>query len=161
MYFGRGENKIKCAYRLKNTYTDYINNIIKGSSFDIEFDLYRLILEDYLKIVAKKILEGEMFAIPARLGHLYVVKKKLNYSCVQNLPINWKEVNAHNGKVIYHLNEHSRGYKYRFYWNRNGILTNNRKLYRLLMTRTNRRELARLIKEEGKDYTEKRQLNKD
>ena len=48
-------------------------------------------------------------------------------------------------KIIYHLNEHSDGYKYRLYWSKQPYTFSNRYKYQLSLTRTNKRHLAQLI----------------
>ncbi len=57
-------------------------------------------------------------------------------------------------KVIYHLNDHTGGYKYRFYWNKHNMLTKNKTMYQLIMTRDNKRYLAQILKNRVRDYVE-------
>jgi len=49
------------------------------------------------------------------------------------------------GKTIYHLNEHSDGYKYRLYWSKNENTFPDIYKYRLSLVRANKRKLAQLI----------------
>ena len=56
--------------------------------------------------------------------------------------------------MIFHLNEETGGYKYRFYWNKQNMLTTNKTHYQLIMTRDNRRHLAQILKSHKRDYCE-------
>jgi hypothetical protein len=58
------------------------------------------------------------------------------------------------GKIVYHLNEHSNFYKYRYYWNKHNMLNHNKTMYQLIMTRDNKRRLAQIIKNKERDYLE-------
>lgn len=59
------------------------------------------------------------------------------------------------GDKIYHLNEHSNGIRYRICWWTTGMNIANKKLYTLNFTlgpKGNKRRLARLVKDENKEY---------
>ena len=49
------------------------------------------------------------------------------------------------GKKIYHLNEHSNGYKYRLYWTKIPRTFPKRYMYQIQFVRDNKRHLAQLI----------------
>lgn len=49
------------------------------------------------------------------------------------------------GKTIFHLNEHSGGYKYRLYWSKVPRSFPDKYKYQLLLVRANKRHLAQLI----------------
>lgn len=55
------------------------------------------------------------------------------------------KASAEEGKRIYHLNEHSGGYKYRLYWSKIPKTFPDRYRYQLQLVRKNKRELAQLI----------------
>ena len=124
--------------------------------------------EDYLKItygfmefLANKIFEGHTIKLPERLGSVKILGKKqkifINEKTdrVRGLAPDWKNTLVlwkkdptakGKGKVIYHLNEHTNGVKYRFFWSRRNVLLENKILYTLVFSRANKRHLAKLIK---------------
>ena len=57
-------------------------------------------------------------------------------------------------KMIFHLNEHTNGFKYRAYWCKHNMLTTNKTHYQLVMTRDNKRHLAQILKNRVRDYVE-------
>ena len=155
MFYSRGLNKVRNLYLLEDIYKYYSKSIEKNGPFNIPYPLYRTILEDYFKRIILKIFEGKIYKIPVGLGSLYVIKIKMNYDKKNGLSPDWANTNKY-GKLIYHLNEHSKGFKYRFHWMKKGLSFNTDVLYRLVMTRANKRELARLIKTGEVDYIQYR-----
>jgi len=55
--------------------------------------------------------------MPYGLGYVQVVKYKPKTYTDKSLSVDYKESKKYN-KKIYHLNEHSNGYKYRLYWSK-------------------------------------------
>lgn len=135
-------------------YKDYIKEYQDYDPYLIDYSLFKQILSEFNKSISNSILEGYKFTMPFRLGALMIIKKKMNFNNLNSTIIDW-QLSKKYGKVIYHLNEHSHGYTYKFYWDRayrQFTLTNK---YRFVMSRTNKRRLAQLIKEENYDYFEK------
>lgn len=62
----------------------------------------------------------------------------------QSLSVDYKASKEYN-KKIYHLNEHSEGYKYRLYWSKLPRVFPDRYKYQLCLVRQNKRKLAQLI----------------
>ena len=62
----------------------------------------------------------------------------------KSLSVDFKS-SAEYGKTIYHLNEHSDGYKYRLYWSKVPQTFPDRYRYQLSLVRQNKRQLAQLI----------------
>jgi hypothetical protein len=151
MFYGRGLNKVRNPYLLKDIYNYYSKGVEKDGPFNISYSLYREIIEEYLKLAAKKIFEGRLYRMPAGLGSVSIVKIKMKYDLKNTLTPDWANT-IKFGKLIRHLNEHSKGFKYRFHWYKKGINFNSEVLYRLVMTRYNKRELARIIKLGEIDY---------
>ena len=56
-----------------------------------------------------------------------------------------------NKQLVYHFNEETNGIRYKFSWSKNRVLVSNKTLYNLRMTRSNKRELSKLVRE-GKEY---------
>jgi len=152
-FYGRGKNVIQQPYTMPDMYQDYIKDIPKESAYYVTYTEYAKIVGLFYKEVSNKIIKhGELFHMPFRLGDTYVEKKKLDYN--NRPPIDWQMTTA-NGKVIYNFNEHSDGYKYELKWNKRNSLFHNVYLYRLVYTRSNKRSVAKCIKNRVIDYFEK------
>ena len=82
------------------------------------------------------------------MGSLRVKKTKMNFTDKNTLRVDWQASKKFN-KRIYHLNEHTGGYKYRFYWSR-GIIKNIT-AYSFIPTRTNSRRLASILKDNNRE----------
>ena len=155
-FFGRGKNKIQKPYTLKDTYVFYINETESKGSYDIEFKEYSEIVSLFYKeMMDVVLLKAGKFYMPYGLGDISVVKQKLKLKNIDAKQMDWKTT-TEVGKRVYHLNEHSNGYKYFFQWDK--VLSRIKKLYlyRFQLTRTNKRRLAELIKSGEYDYFEKR-----
>lgn len=154
MFFGRGRNKIQGCYTMPDMYNFYKENVDEGSPYDIPYSTYVKIVSSYNKKIIQRLYDGFIVTLPYRLGTVQIIKKKMYFASQINKKrgINWGDTNKY-GKVIHHLNEHSDGYKYLFYWNKKGGPTNI-KGYRYIPTRTMKRTLAKLIKVHKKDYFE-------
>lgn len=78
------------------------------------------------------------------LGYICVGKYKPKQYNDKSLSVDYKS-SKEEGKRIYHLNEHSGGYKYRLYWSKVPKTFPDRYKYQLIFTRGNKRYLAQLI----------------
>jgi hypothetical protein len=145
----RSKNRIDNAHGLVDMYDFYISDKELDSPYFISRLEFRTILKDYITIVFKEIFNGNMYYMPYGFGPLYVNKRKVIPG--KRLSPNWEETKKY-GKLIFHLNEHSNGFKYSFKWDKGNCRFKNNRLYRLEMARCNKRALAKSIKEEGKDY---------
>lgn len=152
MFFSRGPNKIQEPYTFADMYDSYIESVDEDSPYHISYQEYRKICEKFYKRMMASILEkGSQFKMPYNLGKIYIDKRKVKTHNKKKLSIDWALTNEH-GKVIYHLNEHSRGYKYIFQWEKKTYKTKNKNFYRFVPSRFNKRKLAKLIKSGDYDY---------
>ena len=87
------------------------------------------------------------------MGTLQIVKHKPKEYTGKSLRIDYAESKKY-GKMIFHLNEHTNGFKYRAYWCKHNMLTTNKTHYQLVMTRDNKRHLAQILKARIRDYME-------
>lgn len=87
---------------------------------------------------------SEGFKMPYGLGFVQVVKYKPKSITQQSLSVDYKSTKEYN-KHIYHLNEHSDGYKFRLYWSKIPRTFADRYKYQLCFVRQNKRKLAQLI----------------
>lgn len=144
------------SYTTLDYYASYLEHS-KGASADYKVNrrVFRNIISDYFKFLASEIIdEGKEVTLPSRLGTIQVIKKKPLKFERKNLAVDFKTTNE-LGKVILHLNEHTSGYRYRFRWRKQGLLTRNGSMYQLIMSRGNKRGMAHNIKVLRKDYIEK------
>lgn len=155
MFFSRGSNKIQNPYTLKDMYAKYKENIDEGSPYDIPYSVYVGITTDFIKAMIQRLYDGLKIKLPFRLGSLQIVKKKMYFSTQINkkLGIDWAATNKY-GKLIHHTNEHSDKYKYLYFWDRRGSSVKGIASYRFIPCRTLKRTLAKLIKEDKRDYFE-------
>ena len=124
--------------------------------YNVGYKTYRSICEEFNKLIIDQILlKAREFVMPYRLGTLRIKKKKMNYSpsLKNKLKINWAETNKYK-KVIYHLNDHTNGFNYRWYWTKKKAIIKNKTIYSFQATRTNKRRLAGLLKNKQVDYFE-------
>jgi hypothetical protein len=156
MFFSRGPNKIQDPYTLKDIYYFYANEIEGSKIYNIEYSEYVNIVTDFYKDMMDHILlRAGTFYLTFGLGKISVIKAKLKLENIDHKQLDWKTTNE-IGKRVYHLNEHSSGYKYLFEWNKRGSKIKKLYLYRFQLTRGNKRRLAQLIKSGEYDYYEKR-----
>jgi len=155
MYFGRGANKVINPYTFVDMYKFYIDEIDDNSLYKIKYNEYVNIVGDYIKLVMEYLFEESgVFNMSYNLGKCSVIKKNYTLNKVCKEAPDWKTTNELGKKVI-HLNEHSRGKRYGFYWDKRNRIIRNINLYRLVFTRYNKRHLAKLIKSGDYDYYEK------
>ena len=160
-FFGRGKNKIQNCYTLKDMYARYISKVDKGSPYDIPYSLYKDISVSYYKKLVEHIFNSSLgLKLPFNLGTIQIVKKKVFAKSQSKLPtsIDW-ENSVKYGKQLFHLNEHSGGFKYLFMWDKHSSTLRNIHKYRFVPTRANKRRLAKYIKGNIRDYLDKTKWN--
>lgn len=142
------------SYTGKDFYRSYIDYVSDNPLYQVDYKTFRGIINDYFKYLRDELIEnGKEIKLPCRLGTLSIVKHKPKEYSGRSLRIDYAESKKYN-KVIYHLNDHTGGYKYRFYWNKHNMLTKNKTMYQLIMTRDNKRHLAQILKNRVRDYVE-------
>ena len=146
----RGEGNYKKDFGSDEVYKYYKNNVIE--ELQVDKQLFRKIFDEFNKLIIDAILiNSEEIKFPYRLGTLRVKKSKMKYDDKNKLKIDWA-ASRKSKKKIYHLNDHTGGYKYRFYWSK-GIVKNI-SAYSFIPTRTNTRTLASILKDKNRqlDY---------
>lgn len=88
--------------------------------------------------------KGTIFRLPERFGAMGIFKTKLN----PETAINWK-LSTMAGEFKYQRNYHSEGYLAMFKWvkNKYGYSLYNGSIFVFQATRTNKRTLAKMIKQ--------------
>lgn len=151
----------KDYYNTRDTYKVYK----KKSSNPIEVNEYCRILNSFFKFYMSKLFELGEIVIPERLGKLQIYGKKVKVKFdeegnLRGLAPDWKstkelwerdEEAKENKQIVYHFNEDTGGVRYKVYWNKTRVLFSNKTLFRLKLSRANKRYLSSIIKE-GKEY---------
>lgn len=116
----------------------------KTIDIEVDYGLYKRILEEMCKVILEYVLDGsEGFKMPFGLGFIQIGKYRQKIT-TDKLAVDYKASKEY-GKRIYHLNEHSDGYKYRLYWSKIPRTFPDRYKYQLCLVRQNKRKLAQLI----------------
>ena len=145
MYHGRGKNRIQKPYVLKDIYKEYIQGVEEGSPYDIPYNLFVKLYEEFYKEVMDYIFEGGLYTFPHRMGDLSILGKRPKELNKKTMSINWEATNK-LGKIVRHTNDHSNYMKYVFHWSKKLCYVKNKSQYRLVLTRDNKRRLASVIK---------------
>ena len=151
---------MKKFYNTRDSYIVYKNM----SANPINISQYVQIINHFMKFLSSKLLSTGEIILPERLGRLSIFGKKVNIRIengeIKGLAPDWvktkqlwdsDEVAKNNKQLVYHFNEETNGIRYKFSWSKNRVLVSNKTLYNLRMTRSNKRELSRLVRE-GKEY---------
>lgn len=164
----RGKGKSKADYKTRDIYKHYLKQV-DIPSIDSKFEsktplvlpygLWGKIVKDYIKEIVKAVIEdSSIMKLPHGLGDLMVEKRKMkigNLSKYNRLKVDYKKFRE-TGKIVYHLNEHRSGYRYKILWNkRHSQAIKNKSFYKYVPTRTMKRDLAYILKNDmSKDYYE-------
>ena len=151
---------MKKFYNTRDSYIVYKNMSVNP----INISQYVQIINHFMKFLSSKLLSTGEINIPERLGKLSIFGKKVNVRIedgeIKGLAPDWvktKElwdsdpIAKNNKQLVYHFNEETNGIRYKFAWSKNRVLVSNKTLYNLRMTRSNKRELSRLVKN-NKEY---------
>ncbi len=141
----RGKGKISKSLGLKDAFKEFNKSQNKNSHFAVDYSLYKAICADFNKKVIKDILyDSGTFKLPHRLGEIRIQKKKMNFNDSSKLKVDWKRTNE-LGTRIYHLNDHTDNYRYKWYWRKSKAIIKNKTAYSFTATRDNMRTLARIL----------------
>jgi hypothetical protein len=155
MFFGRGKNKVHNPYTVVEIYDYYISDLGNNNLYYVEQTEYCNIIYDFYREMMNAIIrENAEFKMPYGIGELRVLKTRIKLNRLNILSVDWSKTVEH-GKYIHHLNEHTNGFKYFFHWAKKKKRVKNLFYYKLVMTRENKRLLAKLIKTGKYDYFEK------
>ncbi len=150
----RGKGIIGTTFGLRDSYKDFKKSQVPGALFNIDYNTYRTVCEEFNKrVVSDILLEAGEFNLPYRLGDIRIQKKKMKIE-TSKMKIDWKTTRE-SGVVVYHMNDHRDNYRYRWYWRKKNVIVQNKTLYSFTASRANKRELARLLKTDRSiDYYE-------
>lgn len=151
----KSHNIVQNAYTIPDFYMEYVKKYPEGHLYYLTYREYRDITVMFLKHLTGKIIyKSTTVNLPFRLGTLAVIKQKPLYTTLRNMVMDWPK-SKEAGKQIRLFNEHSKGNRYRFWWDRRTCITNNKTAYTFKPVRFIKREVARLIKSRENDYFER------
>jgi len=133
------------SYNLRDVY----GHFLETSQVKITYTRFKKVLLALGEAIFEYILEGHAFKFPYNLGILRVKKRKLTLNNTRMLRVDFAATKR-EGKTIYHLNQHSNGFYYKFTWKR-GYVKNIMK-YSFVPVRKYKRLLAKEIIENQTDY---------
>ena len=127
----------------KQSYTFY--DMYQALPIEVPYSQYRRILDIMCAVILDHILmRSDGFKMPCGLGFIQIGKYLPKNFNSTSLDIDFKSTKEF-GKTIYHLDEHSNGYKYRLFWSKIPYTFSDRYKYCLHLVRANKRLLAQLI----------------
>lgn len=147
---------------IRSSYKPYRKEIDNA----VNLPTYLDIANGFMKFLMEKVFDGNEVPLPAKLGSLLIQGKYVKFRTDEegirknSLPVDWKETKdlwakceecKEKKQLIYHLNEHTDGIRYKFKWRYVHSRNRNVYLYVLVMSRANKRKLAKKIKE-GIEY---------
>lgn len=151
---------MKKFYNLRDSYKSYK----EISTNPVDISLYLSIVNSFMLFLIAKLFHTGEIKLPQGMGTISIIGKKQKLKMedgkIKGLAPDWKstkelwEADAEaktNKQIVYYFNEETQGVRYRFRWSKNRVFLQNKSMYRLIMTRTNKRTLAKLIKQ-GKEY---------
>jgi len=140
-----------------------------------EYNIFKGVLRDFNQEITRLMVEhGAEYKMPVRLGSIRIKKYKrairLNEDGSVNkngMGVNWPESKSlwareypgltpeelkkiRNKPLVYYLNEHTDGYRFILYWNKNGSNAKNRRLYSFVFTSVNNRYLGAILRSNKK-----------
>lgn len=142
-----------------------------GEHNKVDIKTYLLIVTGFIKYIMFKVFEGYDVNLSTNnsLGMLgvrgtKVIPRLSDKGNIIGLAPDWVKTNElwnrnpeakQKKELIFCMNEHTNGVRYRISWIKKGIKLSNNSLYSLIFTKGpsgNKRRLNKLIKEEGKEY---------
>lgn len=148
-----GDNYTTKSYVIKDFYQAYLDFIGTNKLYQVDLTTFRSILKDYIEYVNNEIFyKSREIKLPGRVGSICIVKKRPPIERAR-LRVDFRATNELK-KTILHLNEHSEGFNYRFFWSKKDSIVRYKTAYELVMSRANKRKLASIIKNKQADYIE-------
>jgi hypothetical protein len=125
----------------------------KTAEKPIDVKTYLILTADYNKFLISKVQEGKEITLPSRMGTLSITgrKTKIRFDKEGNiigLAPDWVKTKAlwesnpeakAKRKRVFHINAETDGVRYKYLWSKKNVLVENKTLYSLRLTRTNKR----------------------
>jgi len=144
----------KAEYKIKDLYKHYQEQV--QEELQVPYSVYSTILKEFnLSLVDLIINHSEGVKLPSNLGYLRVRKKKVDLSKTDKLIPDWGKTNKlwadnpiakEKKTIVFHLNEHRGGYKYKIFWDKSKPKLKNKTFYYFIPARALKRKLASVLK---------------
>jgi hypothetical protein len=157
----RGPRKVTVDYGRADVFKSFKKD---ENTPDLDRSTHSKVLNEFNKEVSRLILEEAFeFLLPARVGTLRIKKYKPKIFNKDGslkkdkLNPNWKKTNElwnkdpeakAQKKLVYHTNEHSDGYEYKWHFSNYRSMCENKSAYCFIPTRTNKRAITALVTDE-------------
>jgi hypothetical protein len=176
MFLGRGKNYLEVDYSTPDLFDHYLSGVTPIESlsggktrarYEVKSTLFTKILRDFNNMVMKNIIINNFeFEIPYKLGNLSIRKKldKVYLNSNGEIALKYIKVDHHKTQElwasdadakekklkVYHENEHSNGYSFRFYWRKYNAARAKNIIYKaFLPSREHKRFLAKSVKDKS------------
>lgn len=164
---GKRYGRVKAAYTTKDMYKWYKNKYENPVQYEVYMQFVKEMFTEILNLV---IYNGIDYIMPGRLGSLRI-RRKQNFQkldeenkVIHNLKPNWKKTlelweqkypdlsakeikQIRNKPIVYHLNDHTDGFYFEWYWDKITSNVKNQSAYRFEPIRDKKREAAKAWKE--------------
>lgn len=141
----------------------------------VNYSIFVKAWRDFATSTVDDIVNGKDFMMPFRVGVLGIRKRKIKVTLNPDGSIDkrylrpdWKATNdlwkedekaKENKQLVFHLNKHFGGFNCKWFWDKSTCCVPNQTAYSLVMTRGNKRKLAKAIFEGDVDYYEQKPKN--
>jgi hypothetical protein len=136
----------------------------KGHS-TLSVDEYAKVMNTWQMYIRDLIFEGNEVKLPSKMGIIKVSGKRVPIKFDEDGKLkgqspDWAETKKlwankpeakENKQMIYHLNEHTDGVRYKFKWSKERMIVTNKYYYTMIFSRLNKRKLSVLI-QDGMEY---------
>lgn len=144
----------KADLKIKDLYSYYLEKV--PTDLQVPYSVYRDVLKEFNALLVEEIIHNsEGIKLPLNLGYLRVRKSKVNLTRLDKLIPDWGATNKlweenpkakEDKKLIFHLNEHRGGFKYKIFWDKSQNRLPNKSFYYFIPTRAFKRNLASVLK---------------
>ena len=111
----------------------------------VSISLYRTICKEFNSELARLLIEdGITYVLPYRLGELSIRRRKMRFA---KLKFDYGHYNK-TKELSYHTNQHSSEWYSFCEWNRVKCKIKGKRAYQFILTRDNKRKLAKLMQHE-------------
>lgn len=156
-------------FGIKEIFKNYKGSVDKP----VEYQVFVQAWKDFADAVTNDIAyTGKDFMMPFRIGTLGIRKRKIivrvnpdgtidkrylrpDYRTTLNLWARDPEAKAKK-QMIFHLNKHFNGFNCKWFWDKSTCSVTNQTAYSLVMSRENKRKLAKAIFKGDVDYYEQK-----
>jgi len=140
-----------------------------GGGLEVNRKDFCKIVNEFNKHIMQFVFDGDEVKLPEKMGTISVKGKKIKTEFdeelgrITNQAVDYQETNKLWAKcpecqkkkqMVYHLNEHSDGIRYKFFWSKERMIVEYKLFYTMIFTRTNKRHLSQLIQKGQEFYVE-------